>query len=231
MFGLLPATSSTTRLFLPGLIVSAFSSLAMLALAGAAGAATIQFSCGGQDNIDIGSGGVDVACTAPIAVTGDIVDIDVILDINNNSGGATYASDLEITLTHVESGTSVVLYRGSAPAAPTSIIYSVFDDESPNGLAPTSGDVGGPQGVTLGSFQPVDPLNVFDMLPVDGVGGWILTIEDISQWPNEGHDLVDWSMVVTTVPEPGTGVLVGIGLVGLATLGGPAPLRAGGRRR
>ncbi len=192
-------------------LVLLLPALLMLLLEPSAGlAAPFTISCPPTPDVDVGAGGVFLQCTSP--TSGIIEDLDVYLDIGNAGGGSTYASDLHISLTHVASNTTVEIYLGAAPQAPTSIIQALFDDDSLNGTAPTSGDA-------IGNFVPNDPFSAFNSLEVGGADNWVLHIEDISTWPGEGHDLLQWDIIVLT-PEPGTGVLVGIGLIGLVILGG-----------
>lgn len=49
---------------------------------------------------------------------------------------------------------------------------------------------------------------------------WVLEILGISALPHQGVEILDWSFDGSYVPEPGTAVLLAIGLFGLAALSG-----------
>ncbi|MCP4036940.1 MAG: PEP-CTERM sorting domain-containing protein [bacterium] len=111
---------------------------------------------------------------------------------------------------HIATGTSVNVYLGPQPQNPTSTMDATFDD-SAAGAPPSSGDI-------IGTFLAADLLAAFNGLELSGQ--WDLEIIDTTGWANEGIDLVEWRLNGTHVPEPGTGLLLATGLVGLAVLSG-----------
>ncbi len=180
---------------------------------GQAMAAPFDLSCGGANDVDTNPATI-VGCN--IAETGTITDLNVYLNIDDTSANP-YATDLEITLVHVGSGISVQVYMGPGVAFPTSMMDATFDD-SAAGAPPGSGNI-------VGTFLPDQSLSAFNGLELSG--DWELQILDGTTYLNEGIDLVDWRLVGTQVPEPGTGVLLAFGLVGLAVLSNK---REGGAR-
>ncbi|MBW2294423.1 MAG: PEP-CTERM sorting domain-containing protein [Deltaproteobacteria bacterium] len=49
---------------------------------------------------------------------------------------------------------------------------------------------------------------------------WVLEILGVSALPHQGVEILDWSFDGSYVPEPGTAVLLALGLFGLAALSG-----------
>jgi MYXO-CTERM domain-containing protein len=87
---------------------------------------------------------------------------------------------------------------------------ATFDDAGIDPL-PASGDV-------IGIFAAVGVLADFNALELSGA--WELRVLDTRTWPDEGLDLVEWRFTGSHVPEPGSGTLLGLGLLGLAMLSG-----------
>ena len=97
----------------------------------------------------------------------------------------SYSSDLQITL--VNGSTSVQLFAGAGDAS-LGDLNTIFDDESlnsPSGSAPFPADM-----------QPVGSLSDFDNIALNA-GTWELHILD-PYVPNEGDDLIAWSLSGTS---------------------------------
>ncbi len=139
-----------------------------------------------------------------VAETGIISDLNVALEIDDLAADP-YATDLQIVLTYVASGTSVAIYTGTGVFFPRSRMDAIFDD-SAAGPAPGSGDI-------LGVVLPAASLASFNGFELSG--DWVLEILDISAFPGEGIDLIDWSFSGST-PEPNTSMLLVAGLLGLS---------------
>jgi hypothetical protein len=128
----------------------------------------------------------------------------------DDPGAAPYVSDLELILSDDSTGDSVILYTGAQPVTPETRMVATFDDAA-GSLAPTSNHV-------LGTFLPVQALSIFDDNELSG--DWTLSIQDLSTWTDEDIDLISWHLVAAySAPEPNTGMLVSIGLIGLGWMG------------
>jgi len=167
--------------------------------------AAFMANCGGANDIDTPT---VTAIGCNVVETGLIADLNVALEIDDLAGNP-YATDLQLTLTHVASGTTVSLYVGTAAFAPTSRMDAIFDD-SAGGPPPASGDI-------LGAVLPVGSLSAFNGLELSGA--WVLQVLDISAFPNDGIDLIDWNFT-GVVPEPTTALLLTSGLLGLTLISG-----------
>ena len=178
-----------------------------LAGASSALAAPFDLACPIANDVDTTPATV-VDCT--IVVSGTITDLNLVLQIDDLSA-ARYATDLQITLIHVVTATRVAIYIGPEVVNPESMMNATFDD-SAVGAPPGSGDI-------VGTFLPSAPLSTFNGLELSG--DWQLEILDASGFDGEGIDLLSWRLTGVQVPEPGTAVLVALGLLGLAILSGP----------
>jgi hypothetical protein len=191
------------------MIFGTLAAAVSLASSSATHAAAFDVDCGGATNVDTNTPTV-VGCSA--AVSGTITDLNVVLNIDDASANP-YATDLQITLVHVASGTTVNVYVGSEVANPTSIMDATFDDAAA-GAPPGSGDI-------IGTFQAAQLLAAFNGLELSG--SWVLQILDASPYPNEGIDLLSWHLNGTIVPEPGPVLLMTLGLLGLGIAGPNKP--------
>jgi len=189
----------TTQLF-SGLVIAA-------CWLGTAGNASAGFSvnCGGATDVDTAT---VTAIGCSVAETGLIIDLNVALEVDDLAANP-YATDLQITLTHVSSATSVSIYLGPGVFGPTSRMDAIFDDSATN-PAPGSGDI-------IGAFFPAGSLSAFNGLEFSG--DWMLEILDVSAFPNEGIDLIAWRFTGIYNPEPSTSMLVIFGLLGLVLFG------------
>jgi hypothetical protein len=180
----------------------ALAAILFLTTAGMAAAAPFDVDCGGAANVDTNPATV-VACN--VVVTGAISDLNVFLNIDDATNNP-YATDLQISLVHVLSGTTVNVYIGSEVVNPTSVMNATFDDAA-SAAPPGSGDI-------IGTFQSAQLLAAFNGLELSGA--WQLRILDASAFPNENIDLFSWQLNGTVVPEPGTTVLMALGMMILA---------------
>ena len=131
--------------------------------------------------------------------TGPIADINLAINIST-----AWADDIDLFLIH--NAVTVHVYDGIGDTF-TSFIDATFDDEA--GVAyPANGTV---TGVVLPS---PGALSAFDGVELSGL--WELQLLDTIV-PGDGNSLVSWRLFGSTiVPEPNTGMLVGLSLGGLA---------------
>ncbi|MEM7245170.1 MAG: reprolysin-like metallopeptidase [Acidobacteriota bacterium] len=142
---------------------------------------------------DIPDDGATVGLTqgVDVAITGELVDLDVDLMINH-----TWVGDLEVRLRHVDSGTEVALIdRINDGGCRRNNIDAVLDD-----AAATSVQTECPRGnpTVNGTFMPAETLAAFNGL--DFSGRWELTVLD--HGADELGSLVSWCLLPTFVPEP-----------------------------
>ncbi|MDP6977216.1 MAG: PEP-CTERM sorting domain-containing protein [Myxococcota bacterium] len=193
-------------------VVATFTFIALLSIfgSGQAAAAPFDFGCGSADDIDTNPATI-VGCN--VTETGTISDLNVYLNIDDFSAtDDPYATDLQLSLVHVASMTTVRLYVGPEIWNPRSMMDATFDDDT-GARVPGSGNI-------IGTFLAADNLSAFNGLELSGA--WKLHVLDDWTFPNEGIDLIDWRLQGTHVPEPGTGVLLAVGLALLSNRKPPA---------
>lgn len=136
---------------------------------------------------DSPSTGIQSDLVLPPPFPYDVSDLDVFLQIPH-----TWLNDLDITLTHVPSGTSVRIvdnYCGSTFY--DTIGGLILDDEAGVGTCNAFPAIG-----ATGRAQPLNPLSAFDGKKMEGT--WRLTVADTN-----GLDvgtLMHWCLVPTLVP-------------------------------
>lgn len=186
-------------------------SIALIALAGVTGIAGAQNYFGSGGSIPDNGGPANPLITDIV-----ITDSGGVLDLNVTLLGATHSfvGDLDIRLTHIDSGTSVSLV--DRPGVPDFSIFGwaynlagdyTFDDSA----STTWDDVnGGVQDtnftIASGSYLAEGSLGAFN--GVDLVGTWRLIISD-----NAGADtgqIQGWS-ITAVVPSPAPVALLGMG--------------------
>jgi subtilisin-like proprotein convertase family protein len=167
-----------------------------------------------------------------LMMPGLISSVTVGLDI---SGG--YNGDLYAYLVGPNGGFAVLLNRVGVSNAPSMYGYGdagmnvTLSDSAPNGSIHFYQNVLNPGGGQLtGLWQP-DGENIFPLSPpatfltagqtamlssfdgTDPNGQWELFLADVS--PGSQSTLVEWSLDITTVPEPSILALTGLGLAGV----------------
>ncbi len=188
------------------ILACAVCAIGWLAAAGSANAAPFDIGCPGATDVDTNPATV-VVCN--IAISGTITDLNVTLVIDDLAA-AQYATDLQISLIHVATSISVAVFLGSEVINPQSMMDAIFDD-SAVAAPPGSGDI-------IGAFLPAELLSAFNGLELSGA--WNLEILDASAYPDEGIDLLEWRLTGSAVPEPGSALLLVLGLFGLVVLSG-----------
>ncbi|MCE9635899.1 MAG: PEP-CTERM sorting domain-containing protein [Planctomycetes bacterium] len=147
-----------------------------------------------------------ISSSIVIASGGSIQDMNVFVSYTAN-----FIGDLVLTLTHVNTGTTVTLAqnRGGAGADMTNV---TFDDEAAQPISAGSAPFG------PASYRPEGLLSAFDNQNLTGT--WTLTaVNPVNDGP---HSIVSFQLTGIATPEPGTWALFGLGAMGLG---------AGARRR
>ncbi len=189
--------------------------LALSALIGApAMASPIVLNDPGASNVDTS---FPTLIPFSTALTDTITDLNVAIDLDASCCGY----DNTVTLTHVNSGTSAVLWYdslipggggGGGPISFGDVLGVVFDDEA---ATPFSTGAANAFPVPPGSYQAFNSLSVFDGLSLFGT--WQLKIQNTGCCAFEGDDLLAWSLIGETgnVPEPTILSLLAMGLLGM----------------
>ena len=187
--------------------------LASIATVGIASHANAQdFTSGGPTPL-LGAGPhvVDLI----IAPSGTIADLDITLNITH-----AWVGDLNVTLTHVNTGTSVDIFEdvgaGTGSSADLSGLYRFSDESATTFLSAVT--AAGTGVVAPGTYQASDStdaqtfLSAFDGQNIQGT--WRLSIFDDFAGSADGN-LVNYTLHMT-VPAPGAlGLLGAAGVAGL----------------
>ena len=156
-------------------------------------------------NITIPDGdGMSAIDTLSVMATGEISDLDVLLEVNH-----TWVGDLTVSLKHVSTGTEVILIDRPGFPAPNIFgcsendISAELDDE---GLAVVEDECTTPIAIK-GLFTPNNLLSGFDTLELSG--NWELTVTDAVNV--ESGALISWCLSPTVINGTVPPVLAGIG--------------------
>lgn len=157
--------------------------------------------------------------TITSALTGpdlQIADLDLQLTSLTHSCLAALTIDLTSP-----AGTNVILMASyddggilTGLGCPQSFTNTVFDDDASASLAGGASPYSGSFNVNHGSVG-MSPLSAFD--GESALGTWTLRISDADGFDDAGT-LANWGIefTATSIPEPGTVALLGLGLAGLA---------------
>lgn len=146
--------------------------------------------------VTINDGG-EVTSVLSASESAEITDLNVSIDADHS-----WVGDLSFTLTHNDSGTSVMLLDQAGVPASTygcqgSNVDATFDDEAGGSAEDGCTD----QSPALsGNFQPVNALNAFDGESL--AGNWTLTVNDAIQ--PDGGSLTEWCIIATVEDDAGT---------------------------
>lgn len=187
------------------------TAFAIIALAGLTGTASaVDYFGGGGTFPDGGGPGSQFSSSIVIGDVGSIQDLNVSL----LGASHTFVGDLIVTLSHVDSGTSVVLV--DRPGVPDFSSFGwaydlngdyTFDDDA----SVTWQDVNGGVQDTLfviasGSYLGENALSAFNGEDISGT--WTLTISDNAGFDTGG--IQGWS-INATIPAPSSMALLGLG--------------------
>jgi subtilisin-like proprotein convertase family protein len=140
---------------------------------------------------DHSEGGVDDCISIPLAETQTITDLDVSLNITH-----TWVGDLVVSLTHVDTGTRVVLL--DQPGCGSDNVRATFTDEA---AEPAEDQCNEAPPAIYGFLQPSEALSAFDGELIGGT--WRITVSDLA--PNDTGMLDSWSLLPTYGPVSGNG--------------------------
>lgn len=174
----------------------------MIAMPFAQGAA-FDFSCS-DCPLDITSDGTPtVTSTINVGASGALNDINVFISIAH-----TFSADLDIFLTHDDTGTTVELATDNGGGFDDAYLDTTFDDAAAVNIA----DAATP---FAGTFAPEGLLADFN--GEDLLGSWTLTVMD--DFTLDGGMVLDWGIFgdaqMAAVSEPGIVSLLGLGLIGM----------------
>ena len=190
---------------------------AVFSFASTAGAAPFMFSETGPGLDDIDNA-TEVSITQMVTTAGIITDLNISVTTDR-----FFPEEVTFTLSK-DGGPSVIFWNvnftcsGSCNTATPFTL--TFDDEVGRQL--NTGDL--LDNVAGRIFQPSgqgnSTLSAFD--GVELAGTWRLTMVDNNTFPGDGTDLFEWTIFgdadIAMLPEPGTLVLFGLGLAGLAAV-------------
>ncbi len=138
----------------------------------------------------IGSPGAGPSVTSDIVIAsgGTIADLNLVVRINH-----TWMGDVNMTLTHVESATTVAILTTGTPDDSSDLIGAYeFNDEAATTFDAAA--VAAVATIPLGSYMPDGLLSTFDGGSI--VGTWRLTVFD--NFAIDTGTVVDWSLLVNT---------------------------------
>ena len=142
---------------------------------------------------------ITISSSIVIASGGSIQDMNVFVNYTAN-----FIGDLVLTLTHVDTGTSVTLVANEGGSG-NNLTSVTFDDEAATSI------VGGVAPFGPGTFKPEGLLSAFDNQSLSGT--WTLTaVNPVNDGP---HSILSFQLSGIATPEPGTWALFGLGALGL----------------
>jgi hypothetical protein len=193
--------------------------MAAALVAAVAGVANADFVTanggGGALNVGTPSFVSDIVITDQLTITE--------VSISLNSLTHAWAGDVDITLTHLDSGASITIFKKINPGASTfgtsddfNGNYS-FDDDNAGSIwaaASAAGTV-----IAAGPYFAVDGANVKQFFSIfDGLnsqGTWRLSVVDTFATADDGA-LGGWTLNIDGTPIPGPGALALLALAGCA---------------